>query len=299
MDIVSEILKKFSVSKPTVKKWLEGIKRPTYSMMPAIIRGFVEMIEELEDERDKYHRKAIEDCDRADRLVDELDNLQKKWTDVPDEYSDMGEFLTALKDMMFESEKDFEKMMDERDEARAELAVQIKMNKDQLSDEAHMVRHGALINRIEQLESEVERLKKWQNPTITLLTPAYNDPFKRAECEIVDIGVSDRIFVIECPEIVDERDELLHKLDFEMEEHTKTARKRAELNREVEHLSQENSILNSEVDEADPRIRAWEKFGEVIKWLYFCDKCLERNSERIENAFKLAKEALGKDDENE
>ncbi len=47
MDIVSKISKKFSVSKPTVKQWLDGTRTPTYSMMPAIIRGFVELVEEI------------------------------------------------------------------------------------------------------------------------------------------------------------------------------------------------------------------------------------------------------------
>jgi hypothetical protein len=67
--------------------------------------------------------------------------------------------------------------------------------------------------RIQELESEVERLRKWENPTIEVCAERDGNPFHRYKCKIVDVGVADRIFVVECPELVRERDTRKAQLD--------------------------------------------------------------------------------------
>jgi hypothetical protein len=98
------------------------------------------------------------------------------------------------------AEAEVERLKKENDRLREEL-VNAKEYKARFARIIEQ-RQNAIERDRDELRAEVERLREWQNPTIELLAGTADDPFRREECKIADIGVADRIFVIECPGII-------------------------------------------------------------------------------------------------
>ena len=58
--------------------------------------------------------------------------------------------------------------------------------------------HSNAVDKCSELQAEVDRLVNRDcNATISLLVPNQN-PFNREDCKIVDVGVSDNHYVVEC-----------------------------------------------------------------------------------------------------
>jgi hypothetical protein len=64
---------------------------------------------------------AANEIERLRSVEEQRDELKAKWLEVPDEYADMGEFVVALNEMLFEAHESFGQVIDERDELKAKL----------------------------------------------------------------------------------------------------------------------------------------------------------------------------------
>ena len=61
-----------------------------------------------------------------------------------------------------------------------------------------------LVGQVETLSQENKRLSQRDcNATVQILLPTADSPFNKEDCRIVDVGVSDNIYVVECAAVVE------------------------------------------------------------------------------------------------
>lgn len=71
----------------------------------------------------------------------------------------------------------------------------------------HPVNYSSLIRECERLYAALREMKtSIQQWKVSLLSPTPEDPFRRIDCKIVDVGYADKAIVVEAETSVDDED---------------------------------------------------------------------------------------------
>jgi len=102
-----------------------------------------------------------------------------------------------------------------------------------------------LIGQVETLSQENKRLSQRDcNASVQILLPTADSPFNKEDCRIVDVGVSDNIYVVECDAVVEleaENERLNSIIAFAVREHKNF---KAELKAKDEEIARLRSVIH-------------------------------------------------------
>ncbi len=114
--------------------------------------------------------------------------------------------MTEIKPTIVDSNKIVEKLINDGDLRDGEHYEDYEVAED---DDLGFYQQACelLLKQRDDLKTEnaelEERLKRWQSPSLTLLIPSAEDPFRSYKCLIADVGHSEYSFSVNCPELTE------------------------------------------------------------------------------------------------